>query len=70
MEYHKIHLTHVLVSGEWVLALITFFYLVGLYHIPLNLWTFMSVLGFSAPNGYFLSKWAITDTGITEATNK
>lgn len=70
MEYHKIHLTHVLVSGEWVLAQVATFGLMNYYHVLWSLYSFLTILAYVGANSYFLSKWTINDTGITQESNK
>ncbi len=61
VNYWKIHVTHIIVSLEWVGGLLGQFGIMGFYHMPFTVWTFLVDLAFTMPNGYFLSKWAFSE---------
>lgn len=70
MSYHKIHMTHVLVSFIWAIALMGEMAIIGFYHIPLNIWTFLVTLAIVSANSYYMAKWTFKDGEIEEVATK
>lgn len=74
ITYKPLHLTHVIVSSVWALALVSTNAIIFYFSKKLDdlqfFYLFLLNAGIVTPNAYYLSKLSASPSGITDTTTK